>query len=165
VAIAAALVPPVATSGLALSLGVFDLAINSLLLFIINTVVIVLASTVSLWAVGLRNIKRIARWRMVLGSAVVVASLVLAVLLGVKGQPAPLSSGVSVDLIETIERELGDEHRLGEVAVAYDEIGVQLIVHIVGPTAAPPELVEEIRAAVRGHFSQPVRVRLLTRVE
>jgi len=165
VAIAAALVPPIATSGLALALGNLDLAANALLLFIINTFVIVLGATASLWAVGLRNIKRIARWRMILGGSVVAVSIVLVVLLTVRPVAAPLAEGVPADLVDIIERTLGDELGLEEVSVAYDEVGVQIIVRVVGPDAAAPEMVDEVRAAVRDHFAKPVRVRLLTRVE
>ena len=57
VAIAAALVPPIATSGLALSIGDFNLAIGALLLFAINMVTIILASMLSLSAVGFRNLR------------------------------------------------------------------------------------------------------------
>ncbi|MHC5112717.1 MAG: DUF389 domain-containing protein [Planctomycetota bacterium] len=44
VAIAAALLPPVATSGLATSIGDYDLAFGALLLFAVNMVAIVLAA-------------------------------------------------------------------------------------------------------------------------
>jgi uncharacterized hydrophobic protein (TIGR00271 family) len=165
VAIAAALVPPIATSGLALALGNLDLAANALLLFVINTFVIVLGSTASLWAVGLRNIKRVARWRMILGGSVLAVSLVLVVLLTLKPAAAPLAGGVPADLVATIEQAIGDDLGLEELAIAYDEVGVQVIVQVVGPDVATPELVDEVRAAVRDHFAKPVRVRLLTRVE
>jgi uncharacterized hydrophobic protein (TIGR00271 family) len=162
VAIAAALVPPIATSGLALSLGDFYLAFNALLLFVINMVIIVLASTVSLWAVGLRNIKRISRWRMVIGGAVLVASLVLTVSLGFRGATNPLSEGPPADLAAAIQTRLGESYQLTELAIAYDEIGVQLNVQVIGENVTPPELVDEVRTVVRGHFDVPVRVRLLT---
>ncbi len=56
VAIAAALVPPIATSGLALAVGEYSLAGGAALLFLVNAVAIVLAGAVSLWAVGLRHL-------------------------------------------------------------------------------------------------------------
>ena len=60
VAIAAALVPPIATSGMALTMGNFVLAIGALLLFLTNIVAIVLGTAVTFWAVGIntRLVKR-----------------------------------------------------------------------------------------------------------
>lgn len=56
VAIAAALVPPIATAGVATALGEFPLAGGALLLFLTNIVAIILSSSVSLWAVGIRDL-------------------------------------------------------------------------------------------------------------
>ena len=52
VAIAAALVPPIATSGLALSVMDFELWFGALLLFFTNIVAIALGTAVSFWCVG-----------------------------------------------------------------------------------------------------------------
>ena len=53
VAIAAALVPPIATSGMALSLLDYPLFAGSLLLFLTNIVAITLGCTIVFWAVGI----------------------------------------------------------------------------------------------------------------
>lgn len=53
VAIAAALVPPIATSGMALSLLDFPLFLGSLFLFLTNIVAITLGCTIVFWAVGI----------------------------------------------------------------------------------------------------------------
>lgn len=53
VAIAAALVPPIATSGMALSLLDYQLFAGSLLLFLTNIVAITLGCTIVFWAVGI----------------------------------------------------------------------------------------------------------------
>jgi uncharacterized hydrophobic protein (TIGR00271 family) len=53
VAIAAALVPPIATSGLSLAMGDFLLAGGSSLLFFTNVIAIVLGTAVTFWAVGI----------------------------------------------------------------------------------------------------------------
>jgi uncharacterized hydrophobic protein (TIGR00271 family) len=55
VAIAAALVPPIATSGMALTMGDFELAGGALLLFFTNIVAIVLGTTMTFWAVGINT--------------------------------------------------------------------------------------------------------------
>src|SRR5210317_515397 len=81
VAIAAALVPPIATSGLALSQGDYTLFGNALLLFMINMFTIVLASMLSLWMVGFRSFNKTSRWVIFTGIAVTVAVMVIGVLL------------------------------------------------------------------------------------
>ena len=53
VAIAAALIPPIATSGMALAMGNFELFIGALLLFLTNVVFIVLGTAVVFWSVGI----------------------------------------------------------------------------------------------------------------
>jgi len=165
VAIAAALVPPIATSGLALSLGNLHLAAGALLLFVINMVTIVLASTASLWVVGLRSQKRTSRWTVVAGSAFVVSVLALGVYLAVQPKQNPAATELPPSLIRTMQDRLGDDYRLDSLAVAYDELGVQLNLRVVGESIAPEELAHEVRELAREHFEQPVRVRLLTEIE
>jgi uncharacterized membrane protein len=53
VAIAAALVPPIATSGLALTMGDLSLSGGASLLFFTNIVAIVLGTAITFWAVGI----------------------------------------------------------------------------------------------------------------
>lgn len=53
VAIAAALVPPIATAGLAVPLGSWDLAGGAALLFFTNVIAIVLGTAITFWAVGI----------------------------------------------------------------------------------------------------------------
>jgi len=81
VAIAAALVPPIATSGLALSQGDYVLFGNALLLFTINMFTIILASILSLWMVGFRSFKKTSRWVIYIGFAVTVIVLLIGVFL------------------------------------------------------------------------------------
>ena len=81
VAIAAALVPPIATSGLALSQGDYILFGNALLLFTINMFTIILASILSLWMVGFRSFKKTSRWVIYIGIAVTVIVFLIGILL------------------------------------------------------------------------------------
>lgn len=53
VAIAAALIPPIATSGMSLALGNFSHCLGSLLLFLTNVVFIVLGTAIVFWSVGI----------------------------------------------------------------------------------------------------------------
>ena len=59
---------------------------------------------------------------------------------------------------------LRDEYRLDGLAVAYDELGVQLNVQVVGKVPAPAEMATAVRTSISDHYKQPVRVRLLTRI-
>jgi len=165
VAIAAALVPPIATSGLALSLGDFPLAIGALLLFGINMVTIVLASMTSLWAVGLRNLKKASRWTMIAGNAVIVVVLALGVYLSLQPKEYELTENIPAGLVEAVQETLGTDYRLDNLAVAYDELGVQLNMQVIGKTPAPEELATDVRTVASDHYDQPVRVRLLTKIE
>jgi hypothetical protein len=51
------------------------------------------------------------------------------------------------------------------VAIAYDELGMQLNVRVEGRKLAPKKLSKKIRHVARRHFSKPVRVRMLTQVK
>ncbi len=82
VAIAAALVPPLATSGLATGIGEYDLALGALLLFLTNGVAIVFASAISLWVVGIRRGKPLSGWSRVLTTLLYSAVIVLSLWLG-----------------------------------------------------------------------------------
>ena len=165
VAIAAALVPPIATSGLALSLGDFPLALGALLLFGINMVTIVLASMTSLWLVGIRSFKKISRWTRMAVTVVIVMVLALGVYLSLHSKTAELTEELPAGLVETVRESLGKDYALDSLAVAYDELGIQLHVSVAGKTPAPEELATEVRNVASDHYDQPVRVRLLTRIE
>jgi uncharacterized hydrophobic protein (TIGR00271 family) len=165
VAIAAALVPPIATSGLALSLGDFPLAIGALLLFGINMVTIVLAAMTSLWAVGIRNLKKTFPWSRMAVSVVMVAVLVLGVYLSLQNKEYELTQKMPEGLVEALQESLGSEYRFDGLSVAYDELGVQLRVSVIGRNPAPEELATEVRTAASDLYKQPVRVRLLTQIE
>jgi uncharacterized hydrophobic protein (TIGR00271 family) len=164
VAIAAALVPPIATSGLALSLSDFPLAIGALLLFGINMVTIVLASMISLWMVGIRNLKKASGWIVAVGSVIIVAVLALGVYLSLQPKEYELTEKLPEGLVEAVQEILGADYQLEGLSVAYDELGLQLRVSVSGKTPAPEELATEVRTVASDHYDQPVRVRLLTRI-
>ena len=165
VAIAAALVPPIATAGLSLSLGQFQLAIGALLLFGINMVTIILAAMVGLWAVGFRSGKKTSRWTAAGGSAVVVAVILLGVYLSLNPRHLELTETLPTGLIEDIKNALPAGYRIDDVAVAYDELGLQLNVGVLGAKPAPESLAKQIRKVAAAHYRQSVRIRLLTRLE
>jgi len=165
VAIAAALVPPIATSGLALSLGDFALAFGALLLFGINMVTIILASMTSLWAVGFRGNTNPSRWRGVAGSTIIVTVLFLGVYLNLQSEQDELTEALPEGLVEAVQAHLDTNYHLDELAVAYDELGLQLNLRVVGEEPVSEELATEVRTLASDYYQQPVRVRLLTRID
>jgi uncharacterized hydrophobic protein (TIGR00271 family) len=165
VAIAAALVPPIATSGLALSLADFQLAFGALLLFCINMVTITLAAMVSLWLVGMRNLKKMSRWIVASGSIIIAAVLVLGIYLSLQPHEYELTREIPKGLIESVKKNLGTAYSFDSLAVAYDELGVQMNIQVAGNKPAPEELATVVRILVSDHYEQPVRIRLLTRID
>jgi len=165
VAIAAALVPPIGASGLALALGEYRLAWGALLLFLVNMVTIVFASTIALWVVGIRNVKKGSRLTLVARGAMVVAVLGLAVQLSLSPPKYSFESTISPELVEAVEQRLGSSHRLYGLDVSHSERGVELIVRVRGRQLVPDELADEVRAIAGEHFDEAVQVRLVTRFE
>lgn len=165
VAIAAALVPPIATSGLALSLGNIPLAVGALVLFVINMVTIVFATMVTFWVVGLRTTRTTSRWVPAAMSVVLLSVIALGVYLSVLPQERSRAPQFPPNLLTSMQERLGDDYRLDSVAVAYDELGAQLNVRVVGKTLAPETVADDIRRIARDHFDAPVRVRLVTEVQ
>lgn len=85
VAIAAALVPPLAVSGMAIGVGHFALGLGALLLFLTNIVAITLGTTLTFRAVGIRTVRKegVAApiWPRLLLVLLVVVSILLAMLM------------------------------------------------------------------------------------
>jgi uncharacterized hydrophobic protein (TIGR00271 family) len=171
VAIAAALVPPIATAGLALSIDEYKLAFGATLLFVINTFAIVLAAQVSLWAVGLRNIKKQSRSTARIGAGVIGGVMALAIYLSVfsSGQDVKQLLPEPSTLVAAIEAELKDagskrdqRFRLRRIDVSHDARGYEVIVRVTGPGFVPKRLSDEVRRIARDQLDEPVEVRVVT---
>ena len=165
VAIAAALVPPIATSGLALSQGNFDLAFNALLLFLVNMFTIVFASILSLWMVGFRSFRKTSEWIIYSGVTVMVAVLVLGIYLSLRTEPHAVTQKLPANLAETIQTELGKNFQLEGVEVVYEDRGVQLNLRVTTATLVPAKRAEDIRLVVAELFDVPVQIRVISRNE
>lgn len=93
IAIASSLVPPVATSGLALIALDLDVALGSTMLFLSNFVAIVLGSAFSLWVVGMRGPREVCpftAWAQRWTFGLVAVAVCLAVFSTVKSHGSPL---------------------------------------------------------------------------
>jgi uncharacterized hydrophobic protein (TIGR00271 family) len=164
VAIAAALVPPIATSGLALAIGDLSLCAGAALLFGTNLVTIVIASALTLWSVGLRTgrsgrdeTRTTQRLGLFLGAAA----------LGLAGwltfaPPAYRAPFVpSEDVRALVEKQLGGEYELVSCRYLRLDPPRRLRVVVRGATAPPPELAEAIRDVLDDHVGR----RLVVEVE
>ena len=161
VAIAAALLPPIATSGLALSIRDFDLAIGALLLFGVNMVAIVLASALALWAVGLRRLRHPTPLTRLLGVALILAAVGAAV--GLTFAPPRLAPPPA--LVAEIERELDPGTRVRHIRLANEAEGVVVQVDLGGGTPPDAALAEELLRLTREHLGPETAVRLTHRFE
>ena len=63
-----------------------------------------------------------------------------------------------------VQKNVGKGYRFEDLAVAYDELGVQLYVQVVGKAPASDEMATGFRTLISDYYKQPVRVRLLTRI-
>jgi len=155
VAIAAALVPPITTAGLALSMGEFELFAGSSLLFLTNMVAIALAATMTLWAVGVRYVKestRTIRWASI---ALIVAALGLSVHLSF----VPLD-GPPEGLRERLASHLAEGFVLGDVQVTGRRPVLTLAVHVRGAQWPRDGLAAELARVAAEHLGEPVRLSL-----
>ncbi|MCP3959166.1 MAG: TIGR00341 family protein [bacterium] len=173
VAIAAALVPPIATTGVCLALGETAFARGSALLFGTNVVAIILGAAVSLYASGVRG-KRGAsvhqRW-------VLYSFLVL--LLGAAGLVVPLrsgwlsllSGGAPVEIPATLESQLAKrlaahpEVEIDAINSRRDEDGESVVeIELTAPRPLPDELIGDLAAVARAELGENQVVRVGTRL-
>ena len=161
VAIAASLVPPIATSGLAVSLRNYDLAIGAILLFLVNVVAIVLATAFVLWAVGLRGERPLhARARLLAaGVAAIGIATTVGLALSTPRAAPPLA------LVKEIEAVLGIESRVRHVSLKHED-GPVLQIDLGGDLHGHPEdFGDELRQIARRHLGKGAAVRLSYRHE
>ena len=115
VAIAAALVPPIATSGLALTMGSPILAGGASLLFFTNIVAIVLGTAITFWAVGISTRvgsedRPVQAWPRVWFAGFVIVSFLLAILMSMFNlfEMPDESQGIEVQQRKSNIEALGD---------------------------------------------------------
>jgi uncharacterized hydrophobic protein (TIGR00271 family) len=160
VAIAAALVPPIATAGLALAIWDHDLARGAMLLFITNMVAIVLASTMALWAVGVRGSKDGTRVTRYAGWGTLLSVLALGVSLGMARQEYRAPDPVPAELIAAIKSHVAPKWRVLELVRDHDVDPPELKIRLGGTEDPPPALAEELQQLVAEHVDHPMDVYL-----
>lgn len=162
VAIAAALLPPVATAGLAMSIGNLDLAFGALLLFVVNMVAIIVSAAISLWAVGIRHIGKVQRMTRLLGIAFIIAVFAMALVLTF----APPRLAPPRELTEAVESALADEFRLRRIRLHREPGAIRVLQVDVGGTRLPDTLLrQKLDEIVNAHLGKKTGVRLTFRYE
>ena len=163
VAIAAALIPPIGTAGMATAWGEWSLLGGALLLFLTNIIAIALATAVSLRAVGIRDTHAHGlrqRWSTIVALLLIFAVTTLAV---VESLPDPW---IGADLRGEYQR-IAAKHE-GELTKArwMKESHNQRYISIVIGKSNPHSdaLLDELVAASAQHFGRPVEVRLEIRL-
>lgn len=160
VAIAASLVPPIATSGLAVSIGNYDLAIGAILLFAVNVVAIVFASAVVLRAVGLGGRRERSLQARLLATGVGLVAIATTIAIAV----SPPRAVPPLELVEAIEAALGGKYRVREIRIK-DEGGPLLQIDIGGSLREHPAMGDDLRKIALEHLGEDATVRLTYRHE
>jgi uncharacterized hydrophobic protein (TIGR00271 family) len=163
VAIAAALLPPVATAALAITVGRYDTALGALLLFGINMVAISIAGAVVFWAVGIRDkAMGTGRTRWLRYALIVVTIAIITVIAFSPPIHAP-----SKKLVQAVESELGDEFRLRNVGFrrATGTLNQYLQVDVGGSRLPDADLKERLLEIVQKHAGEKVGLRMTFQYE
>jgi uncharacterized hydrophobic protein (TIGR00271 family) len=161
VAIAASLVPPIAASGLALSIGDYDLALGAMLLFLVNVVAIIFASAGALRLVGLQSRRQRSPTARLLST--LITTIMISTTIGVALSP-PIAAPPR-NLIEAIEAELGEEYRVREVRLKQEEGRKVLQVDLGGSIREHPTFGPTLSAIAKQYLGEKTVVRLSYRHE
>lgn len=165
VAIAAALVPPIATAGVSLAIGEITNAVGAALLFSTNVVVIVLAAAASLYGLGVRRKPEqtpTQRWTRIGLLSLLVGATLLAIPLGTglldrlqreqPELPAQLTEELE-GLLQTLQARIAGLRMVGDGVVE---------VEVESPRPLPETTSERVAAAIRRALGDTVRVRITT---
>ena len=157
VAIAAALVPPIATTGVCLSIGEIGVAAGAALLFGTNVVAIVVGATIAFYSFGLRGRAQQRMWVHRTFIALVVTMLVLAVPLSAYlwslAQQSP--TGLTLNVREVVEPS-------GFRLVHLEHDGDVLEMKLQGADKPSPRLLKELDDAVTKQFGRHVVIRVIS---
>lgn len=168
VAIAAALVPPISTSGVAFAQGDFITSAGASLLFLTNIIAIVLGAAIALYAVGmqaahLHTSKK--RWARHAAMSLTLAAVLLGVPLCYWLYASLPQYQIPTDLRDRITQRV-EQHSnctfesIEPAGVVDDELRIKMVVQC--PVAADQTLADEVDAMVEAHFGRACRVRVVT---
>jgi uncharacterized hydrophobic protein (TIGR00271 family) len=165
VAIAAALVPPIATVGVCMAVGQFSKAMGAALLFGTNLVCIIIASAGTLYCLGVRG-KRKGAWRRLFVRRIwillVLAGVVFSVPLSVS-----LIGRVNEDtrLLESVVAQLAQDvgHiEIDKIELIEDDEGTQVVLRVVSAQEPTAEWVQMAGVKIREFLGRPCRLQVVT---
>lgn len=161
VAIAAALVPPIATSGLALAFADTQLAVGAALLFLTNIVAIILGTGISLWLVGVRSTHEhgsFHKWSTWIAGLLVIIALGLAAF--------ESKSRIQTGLVRAVRKHLNDnsDYRLLDAYMVRKTTPPSLHVKVEGETPADAALARELLQKAKENGLGDVRIELETQI-
>lgn len=167
VAIAAALVPPIATSGLALALGRPYVAAGAALLFVTNILAIVLGSASALFTIGVQANHEHGRektWIRRLTLGLVCLTIVVTIPLGYLLYASIPVEDVQPEYVELVRSRvalLPDAELISVTKVIGDD-EIELTVTITAPVPPGEPLATQIAEVMDDHYGKPCRVVLRT---
>lgn len=160
VAIAAALVPPVATAGLAAAGWEWRLAGGSLLLFLTNIVAIILGTACSLWLVGIRDSHRhgtVQRWSRPLSWSLCLLAVFLAIYESLPSAPVP--NRLRQQIQTTVEKVV-PEGQVVHIRRQARRNPVEMTVEVATPRTDVEDLHPQLIQVISQYYDRPVVLRL-----
>jgi uncharacterized membrane protein len=160
VAIAAALVPPVATAGLAAAGWEWRLAGGSLLLFLTNIVAIILGTACSLWLVGIRDSHRhgtVQRWSRPLSWSLCLLAVFLAIYESLPSAPVP--NRLRQQIQTTVEKVI-PEGQVVHIRRQARRNPVEMTVEVATPRTDVEDLHPQLIQVISQYYDRPVVLRL-----
>ncbi len=168
VAIAAALVPPVATVGIAAAMGAFGVSRGAALLFGTNLVAIVLGAAATFRIVGVHASReqgaRLWVRRVLLALVVALCALTVPLVSALVSAVAPGDASrivVTDRLRVAIERRVEQDPALTYVTVETSRAGPELEVLVAARGAPPADLADHLAIAAREVVGRPVQVHVI----
>ncbi|BDS08634.1 hypothetical protein NT6N_36740 [Oceaniferula spumae] len=166
VAIAAALVPPIATTGICLALNEQHTAKGAALLFGTNVVAIVLGSSLNFLLAGVRGKKDAAQlWaqRLAIVLALICAGLTVplaSVLISKASKTSPIEKTLTEILQDKDLPQAGDYRLISAKLNRKGNSGGWVEIHLEGPDFPPPALAKRIQTAVHERRGKGVKTRI-----
>ena len=157
VAIAVALVPPLAVTGVTAHARLWDEAGGALLLFVTNAVTIVLAAVVVFVITGFVSLRRLRTYGTQIRASlatVLVSALVIMVPLGITGQGVIAASVATGSAEDAVATWLADESTIQVLDVTVE--GSEVSVVLASPDPYPP--IEELEDLLSAALEAPVIV-------
>ena len=162
VAIAAALVPPIATTGIAFAMGNFEIAQGAGILFGTNVVAIVIGSAFNFYIAGIKGNSATGGWakRMTIFFALIMAGLIV-----------PLSSTILNKVSNRTEinrslREAGDSNNIKVVSIStiHTELSDTPIlqIEIEAPAPITKEQISALKQSIQPTMGENVKLRVIT---